>query len=40
VGRRTGLDAVEKKKYLAPAGYRIPAVHPVAVTTELSRLLT
>jgi hypothetical protein len=30
VGPRVGLDAVEKRKSLAPAGDLTPAVHPVA----------
>jgi hypothetical protein len=30
VGPRAGLDAVEKKKYLAPAENQTPTVQPVA----------
>jgi hypothetical protein len=39
VGPRDGLDVVEKRKTSSPAGNRTPAVQPVAIPTELSRLL-
>jgi hypothetical protein len=34
---RAGLDVVEKRKNLAPAGNRTPAVQPVPVPTEICR---
>jgi hypothetical protein len=38
MGPRAGIDAAEnKKKYLALAGNRTPAVQPVDIKTELSR---
>jgi hypothetical protein len=40
VGPRAGVDAVwSREKYFAPAGNRTPAVEPVAIPTELSRLI-
>jgi hypothetical protein len=38
VDPRADLDAVKKRKYLASAGNRTPAVQPVAIPTELSGL--
>jgi hypothetical protein len=37
VGPRSGLDPMEKS--LASAGNRTPAIQPVAIPTELSRLI-
>jgi hypothetical protein len=39
VGPTARLDVMEKRKYLVPAGNRIPAVQAVAILTELSLLL-
>jgi hypothetical protein len=36
VGPRTGLDAVEYRKSLVPAGNGTPAIQPVAIPTKLS----
>jgi hypothetical protein len=38
VGPRTGLDTVKKINFSYPAGNLTPAIQPVAVPTELSRL--
>jgi hypothetical protein len=38
VGPRASLAAMERYKFLAPVGNRPPAVLPVAILTELSRL--
>jgi hypothetical protein len=37
---RAGLDDVENRKKLALAWNRTPAVHPVVIPTELSRILS
>jgi hypothetical protein len=37
VGPRASLDSVDKRKSLAPAENRTPAVQPVAIPTSLSR---
>jgi L-lysine 2,3-aminomutase len=39
VGPRAGMDAVEQIQSLARIGNRTPAVQPVAILNELSRLL-
>jgi hypothetical protein len=35
---RASLEATEKRYYIAVVGNRIPAVQPVAIPTEISRL--
>jgi hypothetical protein len=39
VGTRAGLDAVQRRKNFAPAGNQTSAIQPVAIPTELFRLL-
>jgi hypothetical protein len=39
MGPRTSLEVVEKRKKPSPAEDRTPVFQPVAIRTELSRLL-
>jgi hypothetical protein len=39
VGSRAGLDAVEQRKISCPCRESNPAVQPVSIPTELSRIL-